>query len=324
MSTASPGAFRIEGTVLDHVAHAVPRWQDAWHRYATDLGAEWNSGGPGRGFAPAQLRFANAARVEVLMPWDAEVNDFLARFLAASGPGPHHMTFKVPDLTLAVSRARAFGIEPIGISYDDPEWLEAFLHPKLATGVVVQLAQQPHSWQSPPPDDYPTERRRRADGSGPVPPAALQSVCHLVADLDGALALFAGLLDARVVADGTDDDLRWVDLAWPGPLGLRLIGGADGAPDGPVTRALGGLPGRVHHLRLTVDEPDGVPDAGPATSRFATLGHSGPDHGVFEIARAENNGLGLVLLPASSDVPSGAPASPAPASDATEQGPAAR
>ena len=58
----------IEGYRLDHVAHAVPRWQDVWDRYATDLGAEWNSGGPGPGFAPAQLRFANGARVEVLMP----------------------------------------------------------------------------------------------------------------------------------------------------------------------------------------------------------------------------------------------------------------
>ena len=173
MSTASPGTDRIEGTVLDHVAHAVPRWQDAWGRYATDLGAEWNSGGPGTGFAPAQLRFANDARVEVLMPWDVEENDFLARFLATSGPGPHHLTFKVPDLARAVQQTRAFGIDPIGISYEDPEWFEAFLHPKVATGVVVQLAQQQNAWRSPPPDDYPTERRRRAAGPGTVPPAAL-------------------------------------------------------------------------------------------------------------------------------------------------------
>ena len=59
---------RIDGTVLDHVAHAVPRWQDVWDRYAIDLGAEWTSGGPGPGFAPGQLQFANGARVEVLMP----------------------------------------------------------------------------------------------------------------------------------------------------------------------------------------------------------------------------------------------------------------
>ncbi len=55
-------------------------------------GPSWSSGGPGPGFAPAQLRFANGARVEVLMPWDVEVNDFLSRFLAGQRPGrppPH-------------------------------------------------------------------------------------------------------------------------------------------------------------------------------------------------------------------------------------------
>ena len=32
---------RLAGTVLDHVAHAVPRSQDVWDRYAADLGAVW-------------------------------------------------------------------------------------------------------------------------------------------------------------------------------------------------------------------------------------------------------------------------------------------
>jgi len=297
MPTAPTGDARIEGAVLDHVAHAVPRWQDVWHRYATDLGAEWNSGGPGPGFAPAQLRFGNGARVEVLMPWEVTVNDFLARFLAASGPGPHHLTFKVPDLELAIGRARAFGIDPIGIDVSDPEWMECFLHPKLASGVVVQLAQQQTAWKSDPPADYPQERRLRSDGSGPVPPAVLRQVCHVVADLEGALALFGGLLDGAVDADTTVDGLRAVDLAWPGPLGVRLIGPARLDPEGPVATALGGLPGRVHHLRLEVDEPGGVPGAVAATSLFGTLAGPGADEGAHEIARDANAGLGLVLLP---------------------------
>jgi methylmalonyl-CoA/ethylmalonyl-CoA epimerase len=297
MSTPTPARARIEGTVLDHVAHAVPRWQDAWHRYATDLGAEWNSGGPGVGFAPAQLRFANAARVEVLMPWDVGSNDFLARFLASSGPGPHHLTFKVPDLTHAIDEARRFGIEPIGINRSDPEWMEAFLHPKSATGVVVQLAQQRTAWGSPAPEDYPADRRRRADGSGAVPPAALVGVCHVVADLEAARALFTGLLDGRVVDEGTRGGLCWVDLAWSGPLGLRLVGAERDLLAGPVAAALGGRPGKVHHLRMTVEEASGVPGAVPASSRFGTLGGPGAAEGAFEIARADNLGLGIVLLP---------------------------
>ncbi len=311
MSTAPTGDTRIEGAVLDHVAHAVPRWQDVWHRYATDLGAEWNSGGPGPGFAPAQLRFANRARVEVLMPWDVEVNDFLSRFLAASGPGPHHLTFKVPDLEVAIDRARTFGIHPIGINTSDPEWRECFLHPKLASGVVVQLAQQRFAWRSDPPDDYPADRRQRADGSGPVPPAALVQVCHVVADLGAALALFAGLLGGAVTADATSDGLHWVDLSWAGPLGVRLVGSADADPDGPVPRVLHGLPGRVHHLRMEVEEPGGVPGAALATSRFGTLGGRRSGSGVFEIARADNAGLGIVLLPAPSGTEGASERSPA-------------
>ncbi|HEY4946504.1 MAG TPA: VOC family protein, partial [Acidimicrobiales bacterium] len=166
----STSGVTIAGTVLDHVAHAVPRWQDVWTRYAVDLGAEWNSGGPGPGFAPAQLRFGNGARVEVLMPHRVEVNDFLDRFITNNGPGPHHLTFKVPDLQAALERVVEAGFEPIGVDVSDPEWKEAFIHPKRATGVVVQLAEQRIPWVSPPPDDYPTERRRRPDGSGPAPP----------------------------------------------------------------------------------------------------------------------------------------------------------
>jgi methylmalonyl-CoA/ethylmalonyl-CoA epimerase len=73
---------------LDHVAIAVERWADAWPRYAVGLGGAWSSGGFNVGFGPAQLRFANGARLEVLQPWQPEANPFLRRFLDASGPGP--------------------------------------------------------------------------------------------------------------------------------------------------------------------------------------------------------------------------------------------
>src|SRR3974390_2565146 len=162
-----PNSGATSGAVLDHMAHAVPRWQDVWGRYAVDFGAQWSSGGLSSGFAPGQLRFANGARLEMLMPHDTGSNDFLERFLAALGPGPHHLTFKVPSLTDTLDRVRAHGLEPIGIDLGDPEWMEAFLHPKIATGVVVQLAEAPVPWSSPPPPDFPTGHRLLDDASGP-------------------------------------------------------------------------------------------------------------------------------------------------------------
>ena len=300
MSSAPATGPRIEGTDLDHVAHAVTRWQDVWGRYATDLGAEWKSGGPGPGFAPAQLQFAAGSRVEVLMPWDVEVNDFLSRFLSNNGPGPHHLTFKVPDLPDAVERARAFGIEPVGIDLSHPEWLEAFLHPKHATGVVVQLAQAQQGWASPPPEDYPSARRMRSDGSGPVPPASLLRVCHVVADVDAGLRLFGGLLSGQIDAEGAFDGMRWIDLSWPGPLAVRLVGPDANGPSARIAGWLAGQPGRVHHLAFEVAEPEGVPGAAPATSAISLLG--GPaGSAVWEIPREDNAGLGLVLVPADGD-----------------------
>jgi methylmalonyl-CoA/ethylmalonyl-CoA epimerase len=270
-------------------------WQDVWHRYATDLGAVWASGGPGPGFAPGQLRFANGARVEVLMPWDVEVNDFLARFLARSGPGPHHLTFKVPDIRHAIDETRRFGIEPINIDTSDPEWMEAFLHPKQAGGIVVQLAEAPHPWSSPPPGDYPSGLRLRLDGSGPAAPATLERVTHVVADLAAARALFGDLLGGDIVDEGSVDGIDWVDLRWGGPLGLRLAGASEAGAPGPVADWLGGLSGRVHHIAFETEETDAVPGARPATPGLATLGSGTSRDGQFEIPATDNFGLGVVL-----------------------------
>jgi methylmalonyl-CoA/ethylmalonyl-CoA epimerase len=293
----STSGATIAGTAFDHVAHAVVRWQDVWTRYAVDLGAEWSSGGPGPGFAPAQLRFGNGARVEVLMPHRVEVNDFLDRFITGNGPGPHHLTFKVPDLQAALERVVEAGFDPIGVDVSDPEWMEAFIHPKRATGVVVQLAEQRIPWASPPPDDYPTERRRRPDGSGPAPPASLRWVAHVVADLEAASGLFVGLLGGSVVDEGMLPDQRWVDLQWAGPLGLRLIAPTDGAT-GPLNAWLGGRSGRIHHLELTVEDPAGVPGIRPAGSPLALMGRRGTPVDLWELAPEDNSGLGLVLAPA--------------------------
>jgi catechol 2,3-dioxygenase-like lactoylglutathione lyase family enzyme len=284
----------IQGVRLDHVAHAVPRWQDAWDRYATDLGAEWNSGGPGPGFAPGQLRFGNDARLEILMPNDPQVNDFLERYLRSSGPGPHHLTFKVPNLTDAIDHCRAAGFEPVGISRTDPEWMEAFLHPKVASGVVVQLAEAPHPWSSPPPDDYPTARRQRREGSGPVPPAALRRVVHAVADLEQATRLFVGLLGADVDGSGERPDHRWMDLDWRGPLSLRLVGPRAGQPSTPLEQWLRGRSGRIHHLEFEVEEPDAV--GGTVSGGIATLGlDAGPSDRPYWVIGPEAN-LGLRLM----------------------------
>jgi methylmalonyl-CoA/ethylmalonyl-CoA epimerase len=290
------GDGTIEGVSFDHVAHAVPRWHDVWTVYAFELGAQWSSGGPGRGFSPAQLCFANGARIEVLMPNETHLNDFLKRFLAATGPGPHHMTFKVPELTTAIDKAKRAGFEPIGIDRSDPEWMEAFLHPKAATGVVVQLAEAYGTWSTPPPADFPRGGRQRADGSGPVPPAAFRRIVHAVADMDSASSLFVGLLGGSVEGRGARSDHEWTEITWGGPLGLRLVAPRADSSATPLHDWLRGRNGRIHHLELDVDEPATISGAEPATGRLVGLAI---DDGMGEhwvVGRDANAGLQLVFM----------------------------
>jgi len=248
-------AAMITGAVLDHVAVAAERQQELWLRYAGDLAGTWVAGDDGddyeMGFLAAQVAFANGMKVEMLEPYAVEVNDFLRRFLDRSGPGPHHLTFKVPDLAAALAAAEAAGMRPVGVNLAHEGWKEAFLHPKQARGVVVQLAQSAGEWSSSPPAGLATPRTER--------PARLDFVAHAVASLDDGLALFAGVLGGEEVAAGKDDDVRWVELAWPGPGRVRLLEPA--ADTTPVARWLDGRPGRVHHLAFSCDEPAGVPGA---------------------------------------------------------------
>jgi hypothetical protein len=285
----------IEGVSLDHVAHAVHHWPDVWARYTVDLGAEWSSGGYGRGFAPAQLRFANGGRIEVLMPNDPHLNDFLQRFLDASGPGPHHLTFKVPDLTSAIERVRRSGIEPIGINRSDPEWMEAFLHPKVATGVVVQLAEAYGTWSNPPPEDYPDAQRLRRDGSGPLPPAAFRRIVHAVADLHWASTLFVGVLGGTVVDRGIRADHEWMEITWSGPPALRLVAPLVGTSGTPLHRWIGSHGGRVHHLEFDVDEPGSIPDALPANDQLVGLDLGQAEGRRWVVGSDVNAGLQLVF-----------------------------
>ncbi|HSL58968.1 MAG TPA: VOC family protein [Acidimicrobiales bacterium] len=261
---------------LDHVAVAAERQADTWPRWMRDLGATWVGGGATIGFSSAQVQWRNGMRLEVLEPHLVDQNDFLRRFLDHTGPGPHHLTFKVADLRAALTEVEAGGYTPVNVSFADPMWMEAFLHPKASHGVVVQLAQSgwdPEAdWDgAAPPADLP---------ASPLPrPADLLRVVHLVADLDAALALFTGVL-AGTTADEGDDDLgRYVELAWPGPGRVRLV-----SPRSESARAwLGTRPGRVHHLRFAVDDPAAVPDA-------VAIGE-----GRWEVPPEQNLGTRLVL-----------------------------
>jgi methylmalonyl-CoA/ethylmalonyl-CoA epimerase len=264
---------RIRSIDLDHVAVAVERQTDAWPRYGVDLGAWWRSRMDTAGFNSAQLVFGNDMKLEVLEPDRVDQNDFLRRFLDRQGPGPHHLTFKVDDLTSALAAAEAAGYHPVAVDRSDPDWQESFLHPKEALGIVIQVAESHETYQpADPPPDFPARSLGR--------PAALERVVQVVADLNEGLRLFVGLLGGSEEGRSDDGGARSVDLAWPGPGRLRLV---EPRRPGPLADWLAGRSGRFHHLALLVDDPGGVPDSRPL------------DGGAFEVPPEANEGVRLVL-----------------------------
>ncbi|HXQ76013.1 MAG TPA: VOC family protein [Acidimicrobiales bacterium] len=300
-STPSPGVG-ASTAVLDHVAVAVERWTDAWPRYVHQLGGTWHSGGVNIGFSPAQLRYDNGAKVEVLQPWEPEANPFLRRFLDHSGPGPHHLTFKVRDIDTMLGLVREAGFDPVGVRLEDPQWREAFLHPRQATGVVVQLAQEAFEWISPEPEGFPT--------TGLAPAASLRHVTHAVRDLDAALELFHVLLRGRITepALGPDGGWEYVDVAWAGPLALRLVSPTSAAGATSTLRAwLGDRPGRVRHLAFELPRRPGADrSAAVATADGSGAAEPGVLTGggsVQVVAPDDNLGTGLVLRSPGTDAP---------------------
>jgi len=240
-----------DGIAMDHVALASRHAWDHIIRFCYQMGAHWLGGPPlgDGGFYFCQAEMQSGTKLEFLEPIEGAGSDFLRRFLDRNGPGPHHFTFKVKDFDAALDAVAAAGYDLVSVDRSDPEWQEAFLHPKQSHGIVIQLA------------------HNGGDGEGwtidtelppPLRPAlpVLSSVDHLVADLEAAVKLFSGPLTMSVLEHGSDADGNHV-IVGSGPWRLKLI-----QPTNPSWRHwLGARPGRLLRLCFELDEPGTVPDA---------------------------------------------------------------
>lgn len=266
--------------VLDHLAVAMEQPSLAWPRYRDQLGGRWAStAGVSSGFEFSQVEFAGGMKIEVLSPYDIEQNDFLRRFLDHSGPGPHHLTFKVPSLGATLERCRSMGYRTVGERRDDPNWQEAFLHPKDGAGVVIQLAQEGEDDEPDPlPDALPDALPEHWPGDPDGPSARMEFVAHAVTEFHSHVRRFTELLDGRIDATGTDPALGadTMDLVWPNDARIRLLRPA--SPSSELVSWLGDRHARVHH------------------AAFSGLANPGFSHGErIEIAPQDNHGLRLII-----------------------------
>jgi methylmalonyl-CoA/ethylmalonyl-CoA epimerase len=216
--------------LLDHIAFGVRSMVDAAEILVGRLGGVPHEGGPGLGFRGAQWRFEGMGRLEVIEPVGGP-EGFLWRFIDARGPGIHHVTFIVPSLAEAAQRAREFAYDVVGYNDAFASWKEAFLHPRQAQGIVVQLAEKGEGGD----DGW----GRHFDFPRPPAPAAKPSrvvgLWMRAADAAGPRRQWADLLGATESVEGTRRIYRWSgapleihvtvdDSGPPGPLGVIVEG----------------------------------------------------------------------------------------------------
>ena len=127
---------------MHSIEKALPFFRDA-------LGAKLRRIGEadGGGFRVAILDLHEFC-IELLEPIDPD--GFLAQHLRKRGEGIHHITLQTPDLqkkTLALEEA---GVRVVDKHFDDPNNLDAFISPKSAHGVLIQLGQTLGPLNNPP------------------------------------------------------------------------------------------------------------------------------------------------------------------------------
>ena len=167
--------------------------------------------------------------IELLEPFEPEHNDFLARFVDATGGGVHHITFKTDDVAAQRQRLQSLGIEPVGVNFDG-DWKEMFIHPKDAHGTVIQIAQS--SFPSPPMEEWLASLPAGVtifDGDGPWWDQASVLESETAATLSRAVVaspdLAAGLSFYRDVLGGVATGNT---VAWDG--GEILLESGEGRP----------------------------------------------------------------------------------------------
>ncbi len=136
-------------TKIDHIGVAVRVLENSLPFWAEALGLEV-SGIETVESEHVKLAFlrAGSSSIELLEPTDA--NSPVGRHLEQRGEGIHHLTFEVRDLEATLKRLREGGTPIIG----DASRLGAggrrvaFLHPRAANGVLVELVAAPPAERS--------------------------------------------------------------------------------------------------------------------------------------------------------------------------------
>jgi methylmalonyl-CoA epimerase len=131
---------------LDHVGIAVSSLSDALSFYRDALGLEVEM--PEEVASQAvRAHFIPVGESAIELLEATSEDSPIAKYVAKRGPGLHHITLRVDDITAALAQLTAKGVRLIDqIPREGAHGsLVAFIHPSSAHGVLVELKQTPSS-----------------------------------------------------------------------------------------------------------------------------------------------------------------------------------
>ena len=127
---------------LDHVGIVVSSIDESLKTYRDQLGFTLLERVPiPEQKVEAAFLQAHNSTIELIAPTDAESGT--ARFLQNRGEGTHHICYEVDDITAALAALRAQDVRLIDETpRHGVHGLVAFIHPKAAHGVMIELLQK--------------------------------------------------------------------------------------------------------------------------------------------------------------------------------------
>ncbi len=140
---------------LDHIGIAVRSIAEARKFFEEVLGAsaDFEVENEPAGWRLLALDL-NGLSLELLEPLGE--NSFLHKFLEKRGEGLHHLTFDVPEIRERLPELKARGVRIVDEREFSPGSYEAFISPRSAHGILIQLGSGYPTLNSAP--DWKTRR----------------------------------------------------------------------------------------------------------------------------------------------------------------------
>jgi methylmalonyl-CoA/ethylmalonyl-CoA epimerase len=129
---------------LNHVAVLVPDLEEALQFWRDQLGLDLDKVETVSSME-VEIAFLPLGESEIELVQPTSSTSGLAKFLEKRGPGLHHICLEVDDIQAKLDQLKAADVRLIDqdpILMDDGRQL-AFIHPKSAGGVLVELYQLP-------------------------------------------------------------------------------------------------------------------------------------------------------------------------------------